>query len=764
MAFLSPFWKPFLLSSFYFLLLQDPSTTKTNLATHALYLQLQAISGQHIAIGHQNAYLQGVRWTLPFQQTRPDFQLLTSKPPAIAGFDIGNFRDMDGIPYHTLADQMKRAHQDGAIITLSWHMHHPITGTKPGRDTHQPTDPVKTILPGGKKHRQYKRQLLAIAKLARKVIDQKGHPIPILFRPFHEHNGDWFWWSHTRPKYFVQLWRWTVSHLRNKLKIKHFLFVFSPSAQYHKRHQTNYLYAYPGDKYVDIFGLDCYQNSLQTCLPRIREVVSLAQRHHKIAALTEHGPLHAKELQRTPPYWTKRLLQPLLSSPLARHLSYVMFWRNATREHRYLPIPASGILPASSSAKDFQSMLRHPSLWTANERHPTSLSIWTLLYASHLQQQTPLQRQRAAQPLSLWARGPRRVWDIRFHATHTSLHRSPLQAKNQTHKQAIALVWPGVPRQTLSLQLTSERTLQLYKRKLPEQTHTAITLALSFRAKALVAAFCWLGNETLQILLLDHTNQLQLLSHPLHASKTTTTTALSSMLKKPLYATNRAIGWDQTETQTQHLLVQHKNGHLFHFEQHANTSKWKVSQPTSRSPRRTLPASQLAMTFSTLDQRRHLFFRGRDNHIYELRSPSTGKPQPSNPLHKQWLHFDLHRETTQTTPAKGHPSAIFLPTSQQEMLVWNDPTGQIHVLQKQRHQQTWRHSQLQNLVGGSIPPAVESSVLVHWPEHQSIHIMIPTSTKGIIECWREGQTWRQNGLNQAVGLSRDVYRNLMTYR
>ena len=54
---------------------------------------------------------------------------------------------------------------------------------------------VSHILPGGDKNAEYNAYLDQIADLAHQLSDDKGNDIPVVFRPFHENNGSWFWWG-----------------------------------------------------------------------------------------------------------------------------------------------------------------------------------------------------------------------------------------------------------------------------------------------------------------------------------------------------------------------------------------------------------------------------------------------------------------------------------------------------------------------------------------------------------------------------------------
>ena len=185
------------------------------------------------------------------------------------------------------------------------------------------------------------------------MVDDNGQPIPIIFRPFHEHQGDWFFWGrkHVTDADFIKIWRFTVDYLIKNKGHHNLLIAFSPSTTTSRQ---EYLFRYPGDDYVDILGIDDYmfvnrKEDRQQFIQSARMLVLLAREKGKIAALTETG------LERIPnDFWfSKILLEPLLSDPIAREIAYAVFWRNADRDHHYAPFPTH------PSSVDFLRFSRH---------------------------------------------------------------------------------------------------------------------------------------------------------------------------------------------------------------------------------------------------------------------------------------------------------------------------------------------------------------------------------------------------------------------
>ena len=174
--------------------------------------------------------------------------------------------------------------------------------------------------------------------------------VPMIFRPYHEFDCDWFWWgrAHCTTDEFKDLWRFTVSYLKDSLHVHNFIYAFSPDNRFVTEQQ--YLERYPGDDWVDMVGVDNYGDfgrdgkyNLEAGFRKLKIVSDYAIRANKLAAFTETG------LESVPntTWWTETLLKTLKSNELK--LSYVLVWRNDTRSptHYYAPFPGQ------VSEKDF---------------------------------------------------------------------------------------------------------------------------------------------------------------------------------------------------------------------------------------------------------------------------------------------------------------------------------------------------------------------------------------------------------------------------
>lgn len=327
--------------------------------TKALARNLGKLSRQHILFGHQHATEYGHGWSGDVD--RSDVKSVTGSHPAVIGVDFSGLSGRPAMEIEKeksrLRDQISATYNRGGVVTVSWHFINPVS---PGGfywvdSVSKPA--VKYIIPGGNFHEGYKAILKTIAELANSCRGNDGRLIPMIFRPFHELDGYWFWWgkNYCTTDEFKSLWRFTVSYLRDTLKVHNFIYAFSPDCTYNS--EAEYAERYPGNQWVDMLGLDDYADfgrygkyNLDSAFDRLKIMTGFAKKNHKLAALTETG------LESIPDtaWWTSKLLGTIRRENL--HLSYVLVWRN----DQYSPTHYYAPFPGHVSAKDFLKFYNDP--------------------------------------------------------------------------------------------------------------------------------------------------------------------------------------------------------------------------------------------------------------------------------------------------------------------------------------------------------------------------------------------------------------------
>lgn len=308
-----------------------------HLSVKFLYQRLKGISDRGIGFGHQDATAYGINWDHTGFPSDSDIRRVTGDYPAVMGFDVGNLEsgganNIDQVPFYIMKGLIKEAHDAGSIVTLSWHANNPITGNQPW-DT---TLAVPSILPGGENETAFKRYISRLADFLNTLIDDNGNPIPIIFRPWHEMNGNWFWWGnvgHTGEQYKT-LFRETVTQLTAE-GVHNLLYCYSPDTA---RTENSFLNYYPGDEWVDILGADVYDFLNEPYIPKVKEVLAVirsqSEQRNKLFALTETGLENVTEND----WWTSSLYPAIKDSGIA----YMLVWRNDRNVHHFGPYENHG--------------------------------------------------------------------------------------------------------------------------------------------------------------------------------------------------------------------------------------------------------------------------------------------------------------------------------------------------------------------------------------------------------------------------------------
>jgi mannan endo-1,4-beta-mannosidase len=328
---------------------KTPIDTKATKETKMLFQNLMKLSVNHTLFAHQHATEYGHGWS--GDENRSDVKSVTGSHPAVIGVDLSGFsgRPQDAIDKakESVRKNVIDTYNRGGVTTVAWHFSNPVSGGGFYWRDSVSLPAVKYIIPGGEAHEQYKEILNGIGEWAKSLKGSDGTLAPVIFRPFHEFDGGWFWWGkpHCTKEEFISLWRFTVSYLRDSVNVHNFLYAFSPDNRY--RTEAEYLERYPGDEWVDMVGMDNYGDmgrdryDLKSATLKLKIISDYAKKHGKLAAFTETG---LESIPNTT-WWTETLLK-VLKSP-GMQLSYVLVWRNdvVSPTHYYAPYPDQVSVP-----------------------------------------------------------------------------------------------------------------------------------------------------------------------------------------------------------------------------------------------------------------------------------------------------------------------------------------------------------------------------------------------------------------------------------
>lgn len=334
--------------------------------TIALFYNLKKLAKTKIAIGQQDAFNS-------FYQDAggdSDIKKNTGYDPALLGSDFmfitdkSNNNQSDNWFYQQeqkIISDTKAAYAKGMINTFSWHLREPYnedTFYAVEMTTEQKNKAFKSILPGGANHEWYRKKLDKLASVFLNLKGSKGELIPVIFRPFHEFDGNWFWWgaNFCTPEEYKTAYKFTVEYLRDTKGVHNVLYAFSPDNSYTT--EANYLSRYPGDKYVDILGMDNYGDfdnqgpaGAVKANSKLKIISDLAKTKVKIAALTETGYRITSSNTPITDWFSAYLYDALTSNSI--EVSYMMFWNNDKNGYY---VPNSSV----ANAADFKTFVSKP--------------------------------------------------------------------------------------------------------------------------------------------------------------------------------------------------------------------------------------------------------------------------------------------------------------------------------------------------------------------------------------------------------------------
>jgi mannan endo-1,4-beta-mannosidase len=273
----------------------EPVNPHATPEARALLAYLGSISGTATIAGQHNYPNVGARWTDMAYD-------LTGKYPGLFGGDFGFSagEDKDSVLSRpAMIEEVKRQYQNGAVITLTWHEVRPTNDepvTFKGSVQNHLTDAEwrQLLTPGTPLNLRWQRQVDVIAGYLQQLCD--AH-VPVLFRPYHEMNGNWFWWA-GRPGWngSAALYRQIYDRFVNVHHLDNLLWAWNvnapnlgwlPIADY-----------YPGAQFADVVTMDIYGEFKQKYYTNMLTLAG-----EKPIALAEVGKLPSPEVLDQQPRW-----------------------------------------------------------------------------------------------------------------------------------------------------------------------------------------------------------------------------------------------------------------------------------------------------------------------------------------------------------------------------------------------------------------------------------------------------------------------------
>ena len=201
-----------------------------------LYDQLLSVWGKKIILAQQEFPGMG-RYDMEMDHLMD----VTGSLPAIRGTD---FMHDD---YQGAVERSLQWHRRKGLVSICWHTGLAGLGYQECLDEKPDFEAIFT--PGTREHELLLRRWSDAADALARLQDEN---VPVLWRPFHEFNGGWFWWGKGGAENFVRLWRWMYDDFTRERQLNNLIWVLGYADSIDPAW-------YPGDDVCDIAGSDTYK-------------------------------------------------------------------------------------------------------------------------------------------------------------------------------------------------------------------------------------------------------------------------------------------------------------------------------------------------------------------------------------------------------------------------------------------------------------------------------------------------------------------------
>ncbi len=206
-------------------------------------------------------------------------QAVSGREPAVYTTDAFGWNkpkwgeSYDGVMRRMLARCRYWWQEKGGVVAMQFHwgrpgLAHGSAWSGKGPKGTGPYDVGKAVTPGTREHRETMDDLRRTADYLEELADAR---VPVLWRPLHEIDGGWFWWTDKeRPENTARLWRMIFEYFTTERELHNLIWIYNAAHVAGAIRKQNLPFAeqvpfrkryYPGGRYVDIGSIDIYPNA-----------------------------------------------------------------------------------------------------------------------------------------------------------------------------------------------------------------------------------------------------------------------------------------------------------------------------------------------------------------------------------------------------------------------------------------------------------------------------------------------------------------------
>lgn len=330
-------------------------------ARNLLYRLHKVGASDAVILGQQSCNTLTRAGSRPIQDA--DIKDVIGEFPGMVSYDLGRIELgnnqvwLDG-SVDELLSAMQYCRKLGIPICLSWHCSNPFDPTYDQKNRNAKGkikdfgNTVAQILNNPQTQKTYLGWLDQLALFFERFRDDQGIAIPVLFRPFHECTGAWFWWGKGRctDQQYIAMFRLTHDYLSKEKHCNNILWVYNTDKVVQ---EADFMLRYPGDAYIDLLSMDFYdspkftistfQEALNTALTIL---TTAAKQLNKPCFVAEGGRKNHDEKQ----YFTQRAFAYFHTDLIA-----FCFWANSKKNYY-------STFATEANKDDFKSLIQQHTI------------------------------------------------------------------------------------------------------------------------------------------------------------------------------------------------------------------------------------------------------------------------------------------------------------------------------------------------------------------------------------------------------------------
>ena len=259
--------------------LSNPNADET---TKLVYSYLCSLSGEGVLTAQQES-----TWMGSSEYEMDYIYDASGKYPAMRGLDYMN-DDFEGVN-----ERAAEWWNKGGLVTICWHTGADFSGEWKDASNDEIADWEAVLTDGTPENEKF---IEGMDKAAKALSELQEQGVTVIWRPFHEFDGGWFWWGKGGPDNFVKLWKLMYERYTEYWHLNNLIWVLGYS-----HNGEDYRKWYPGDEYCDIVGADSYDGGAQ---PKLYRKVNAVNKDHRPLCFHECGANPTEtELRKTKWIW-----------------------------------------------------------------------------------------------------------------------------------------------------------------------------------------------------------------------------------------------------------------------------------------------------------------------------------------------------------------------------------------------------------------------------------------------------------------------------